>query len=134
MDVQTLVMEKFGLTAKRQGQEFHSPCPDCGGRDRLIWFGDSKGNGFCRQCLKTFWLLDLQKLDPLEKLEREQRAREYEAQQRGLQAQLLRKFQSRAQDYLRGWHDAMTFAAREWWHAQGITDDSMASYGLGACK
>ena len=132
LDIPTLVMERYGLTAKKQGREYHSPCPDCGGRDRMIWFDDDKGNGFCRQCYKTFWLTDLKTLDPLEKLEREQRAREYAERQRGLDAQLLTKFQSRADDYLRGWHDAMTYAAREWWHAQGITDETIEYYELGA--
>lgn len=133
LDIPTLVMERYGLTAKKQGREYHSPCPDCGGRDRMIWFDDDKGNGFCRQCLKTFWLTDLKTLDPLEKLERERRAREREAQERGMIARRIESFQRR-NDYRAGWHDAMTFAAREWWKAQGITDESIDDYELGACK
>lgn len=133
MDVPTLVMERFGLVAKKQGKEYHSPCPDCGGRDRLIWYNDDKGNGYCRQCYKTFWLTDLDKLDPLDKLERIQRARECEAQEQKMLEHRISKF--REQDaYRHGWHDAMNYAAREWWHGQGITDESIDWYGLGACK
>lgn len=131
IDIPTLVRGKYGLTAKKQGREYHSACPDCGGHDRMIWFGDEKGNGFCRQCLKTFWLTDLEK-DPLELARREQKAREYAERQRKLDAQMLKKFQSRATDYLQGWHDAMDFAAREWWHQQGITDESIDYFELGA--
>lgn len=133
IDIPNLVLDKFGLTAKKYGREWHSPCPQCGGKDRCIWFGDERGNGFCRQCLKTFWLSDLNELDPLEKLERARKARENAARETALQAARLSSWQERAA-YRQGWHDALSFAAREWWHAQGITDESIDWYGLGVCQ
>lgn len=97
----------------------------------MIWFSDGKGNGFCRQCLKTFWLTDLDKLDPLEKLERQQRARADAEREKMLQAARLETWKEK-QAYRQGWHDGMAYAAREWWHLQGITDESIDYFGLGA--
>ena len=132
LDIPTLVQHKFGMVAKRQGHEWHSPCPDCGGRDRCIWYGDCKGNGFCRNCLKTFWLTELS-VDPLEQLEREQLARANAERERLLQAARLKTWQEK-QAYRKGWHDALSYTAREWWHTQGITDDSINLFDLGCAK
>lgn len=131
MDIPSLVMQRYGLTAKKQGREYHSPCPDCGGKDRMIWFADDKGNGFCRQCYKTFWLTDLKTLDPLEKLERERMARETAERERMLKQRRLKSWQERSA-YRQGWSDALDYAAREWWKAQGITDETIEYYELGA--
>lgn len=128
-----LVLKRFGLVAKRTGNEYHSPCPECAGKDRCMWFADGKANGFCRQCLKTFWLDDAKQLDPLDRLEREQRARELAERERQLQAQRLATWQQRAA-YRKGWNDALSYAAREWWHAQGITDETIEQYELGATR
>jgi len=132
-DIPVLVYQKFGLEAKRKGNEYHSACPDCGGKDRCIWFNDETKNGFCRQCVKTYWLTDLEKIDPLEKLERQKRAREREEQEMAMLERRIASFQRRS-DYQAGWHDAMSFTAREWWRQQGITDESIDWYGLGMCK
>ncbi|MBA2705846.1 MAG: hypothetical protein H0U60_18575 [Blastocatellia bacterium] len=133
VDIPVAVFQKYGLTAKKQGNEFHSPCPACGGRDRMIWYGDDKGNGYCRQCQKTFWLMDLEKLDPLEKLDRMQRAKERETAERAILERRITKFHEQ-EAYRAGWHDGMNYAARQWWTAQGITEESIDWYGLGACK
>lgn len=132
-EIPVLVMQKFGLEAKRQGNEYHSPCPDCAGKDRCIWFNDETKNGFCRQCMKTFWLTDLEKIDPLEKLDRQKRAREREVQELAMIERRITDWQRRA-DYRAGFHDGMSYAAREWWMGQGITDESIDWYGLGMCK
>mgnify|MGYP001590180104 CR=1 FL=1 len=121
VDIPVAVMQRFGLVAKKQGKEHHSPCPECGGNDRLTWFGDGKGNGFCRNCLKTFWLTEAQELDPLEKLEQLAKEREIREREQSLMQARLTDWQSKAAAYRKGWHDAMSYAAREWWRKQGIT-------------
>jgi hypothetical protein len=133
LDIPTLVQERYGMVAKKQGREYHSPCPDCGGRDRMVWYGDDKGNGFCRQCLKTFWLTDLKQLDPLERLALEQQARANMEREKQMQAQNLKTWQEK-QAYRQGWNDALSYAAREWWHTQGIGDESISRYELGYRK
>lgn len=133
LDIPALVLQKFGMVAKKQGHEFHSPCPECGGRDRCIWFADGKGNGFCRNCIKTFWLTDLKQMDPLERLEMEQRARANIEREKQLIAKRLHTWQEK-QAYRQGWNDALSYAAREWWHSQGINDDSISRFELGATK
>lgn len=132
-DIPVLVMQKFGLVAKRVGREWRSACPSCGGHRRFVWYGDGKGNGFCQQCHETFWITDLKTMDPLERLEMEQRARVDMEREIRLQVARLKTWQEK-QAYRRGWNDALSYAAREWWHRQGIEDASIDCYGLGACK
>lgn len=36
-------------TGRKDGGEWHSPCPRCGGKDRFMFWPEA-GNFFCRQC------------------------------------------------------------------------------------
>lgn len=46
---------KYGLNPKKvTGNEYHSPCPWCGGRDRfIIKLNENGGTFWCRQCKKS---------------------------------------------------------------------------------
>lgn len=121
--------KRWGLSPKRTGQEWHSPCPVCGGRDRFMIF--SNGGYYCRQCEMTGWLDDDKrdwKPDPA-------------IAQKWLEEQAARKAAQYARDrewqagfkvgYIRGWHDAMGGRERGWWNAQGISNFQIDHYGLG---
>lgn len=130
-DVPTRVMEKFGIVAKKRGKEFHSPCPECGGRDRMIWW--ERGNGWCRQCDFKTWIDDGLKVENL--AERAAYLAQCIAKEKKIEQDKLAAWQDGFKTgYLWGWHDAMTATQREWWHSQGIDDEMIDLYALGYCR
>lgn len=130
VDVPAAVLEKFGLNTKRQGKEWHSPCPECGGHDRMIWF--ERGNGWCRQCDFKVWLDGNNK--KMDLAERAAYLAQCIAREKQIEQHKLETWQEGFKTgYLWGWHDAMTEQHRAWWHAQGIADDVIDGYVLGYC-
>jgi len=122
---------RWGLSPKRRGREWHSPCPQCGGEDRFIIFAN--GGFWCRHgdCGYRGWLDDDKqdwKPDP-------------RLAQKWLEDKAIREAEQYAKDlawregfkvgYIRGWHDAMSERERAWWYQQGITSYQIDHYTLG---
>jgi hypothetical protein len=121
---------RWGITPKKIGHEWHSPCVQCGGTDRLMIF--KNGGMYCRQCEYKGWLNDdgkNWKPDPLlmiqqaerVKLEREQREQRWRDWCNGFAAGY----------FWREWHDHMTEANRQWWQKQGVHKQLQDYYELG---
>lgn len=121
--------KRWGIAPKRTGQEWHSPCYVCGGRDRFIVFAN--GGYYCRQCETHGWLDEDRrdwKPDPI-------------LAQKWVEEQATRKAQQYARDaewragfkvgYVRGWCDAMGVREHGWWNAQGISNYQIGHYALG---
>ncbi len=129
--VQEIAFRRWGLSPRRRGREWHSPCPVCGGEDRFVIF--KNGGYWCRQCGLQGWLDDdapRSKPDPLVL----QRHAEELARRRREQAERDRAWaRGYEAGYWQGWHDAMQATHRMWWHARGVTDRMIDYYGLGYC-
>lgn len=129
-DIPVLAFQKWGLTLKRSGKEFHSPCFNCGGRDRLITW--ELGNYYCRQCGVKGWLDSTHK--PMDLAERARILAEDIARRKQIEQSKLNDWQEGFKTgYLYGWHDAMSAQQRDWWHRQGMTDEIIDGYVLGYC-
>ncbi|NIQ88778.1 MAG: hypothetical protein GWN93_06720 [Deltaproteobacteria bacterium] len=136
-DPVSTIENTFGVTLKKvSATEYQGPCPWCGGTDRFhVW---EKGNYWCRpgpgHCGRKGWVdkLDGQKQltqEALTELRLQRLERKQEETDRRLAA--LERM-ARCQDHL-AYHQALTDSAVEWWHTQGINDDSISRYTLGYC-
>ena len=122
---------RWGLDPVRTGTEYHSPCPRCGGRDRLVIFENGfvwcrPGNGHCGM---TAWLDDDQPYTPdtnyprvdLAHIRRQQKDETLAAWQDGFKQGF----------FVRQWHEAMQEAQRAWYRKRGIEDWLQDYYELG---
>lgn len=121
--------KRWGLSPKKQGKEYHSPCFICGGRDRFMIF--ENGGYFCRQCGVTGWLDNDRrdwKPDPLKiKAHADEVVR-----QRDLQRAKNEGWKAGHQaGYWEGWHAALSNENRAWWNGRGIKDHQINEYTLG---
>ena len=130
----------WGLSFKiKNSEEACSPCPWCGGRDRFLIF--HTGYYMCRpgdgHCAKTGWILEDEQ-DRLTSIElallsvaREQAKakREIEDHERRLSA--LEKM-SKSTDHARYYNNGAQ--ARDYWHSEGINDESIKRWMLGYCQ
>lgn len=118
--------------AEREGpNEWSSPCPFCGGRDRFRIFGKSaqgEERYWCRRCNKKGFM-NSRKLTPeqIEEYRIKQVARrEQERREREKRTALLN-----STDYWRGYHDAMRDMARVEWRKRGLPDGAQDWLSLG---
>lgn len=127
----------FGVALKKVTRtEYQGPCPWCGGKDRFhVW---QKGNYWCRpgpgHCGRQGWV---DKLTGQESLAPDQlvemRLRRLEEAKRETERRLSAlERMAHCQDHF-NYHNALNDDAMEWWHTQGIDDDSIRRYTLGYC-
>lgn len=111
--------------------EWHGPCPTCGGTDRFIVWRD-RGNYWCRQCgLKGFLDGNAEQPSADEIAALEQRIREREERDRLLQTEAGRRLAE--EQYWRGFHDCMDQQHRQYWLDEGIPDWAVDYFDLGFC-
>ena len=133
----------WGLSFKEKtDQEACSPCPFCGGTDRFLVF--HTGYYMCRpgpgHCGKTGWVLNdfLAKNDQritaveLQQLaaDAKQAQQQKEIEDLKLRTAALEKMAA-SQDHLK--YHAQVEKARDYWHAEGLTDESITRWKLGYC-
>lgn len=125
-----------GKFDKAGANEWHGPCPRCGGQDRFVIFTDREypsWNWFCRQCHPDpAWIDELNPrlkgiehdITPAERAERAARMA-FEAEQR-LAAEIERaKLALQGLQEARAWlryHDQLTEEARRRWDSWGIPE------------
>lgn len=123
---------------KKTADEASSSCPFCNqGDDRFLIFDD--GGYWCRQCESKGWLdeenSEWSQLDPLERrvrlLEAEQRRARREREEQARQLSALQRMM-RCTDHLK-YHDMLDWDAIEYWHDEGMNNDTIDTYKLGFC-
>lgn len=130
--VKEICLRRWNVVAKRTGQYWTSPCPQCGGTDRFRVY--PSGYFQCRplegHCGMTGWLDDDRPFqpDPTFALRLAQDRAAEEAKR--LQKSEDWKDGYRA-GYYRGYHDALKIHNRRWWYGRGVTDYEIDYYGLG---
>lgn len=134
IDVVALAYEKYGVTLKKAGKEYHSNCPmPCcrgEGKDRfVVW---PQGNWFCRRSGESGWLTELE-VRPMP--DRIKTLAERIARDKQIEDDHLAAWQAGfVEGYVRGWHDAMSTKHRAWWYAQGMSDEIIDGWQLGCCN
>ena len=136
----SLIETRFGIVLKRVGpHEWAGPLPHCGGEDRFHFWDDRlnwwcrPGPGHCGQQGFPRPTSRSRKADQ-ENNRSEWRLQALERQQREQEERLSRlERMHKCTDHLR-YHQALTDEAREYWWAEGITDESIARYLLGYCS
>jgi hypothetical protein len=121
---------RWGLTVKRTGHEWHSPCPVCGGRDRF-WINQD-GHYQCRHCPTSGWLDDDRKgfkPDPILMQKWKDDIQAEQAIQEKKNTDWQNGFDTGKQ--WRDWHDQMTQDNRTGWNMQGISNYLIDKYELG---
>lgn len=125
---------RWGITPKRTGKEYHSPCPFCRtGKDRfVIW---PNGGYWCRVCNETGFVIDRRRDKILDPIERLKLSNEFAAsladREAEKQAKLLVWQNGPEAARITGWHDAMTEDQRAYWCKEGIPDWAIEYYSLG---
>lgn len=123
---------------KKTANEASAACPFCmTGIDRFLVFAD--GGYYCRQCEAKGWIdeedSDWNKLDPTERrlrlIEAEQRRARQEREESARQISALQRM-AECQDYLH-YHDALTWEAIDYWHSEGMTNETIDQNKLGFC-
>jgi hypothetical protein len=131
--------KKFGI------DEYHGPCPMCGGRDRFVVFTARDfphWNFFCRQCHPdNGWLDEInpnlkenmtpEEINTIKIKELERRVQEIEHRQEK-QEKALEELR-REQSWLK-YHDNMNYERRRIWSNRGIPDDWQTFWLLGYCE
>lgn len=127
-DIISLAFSRFGIHLTATGQEFHGPCPECGGTDRwIVW---AEGNHFCRQCGLKGWLNANFTPSPDHlRLAQEREA----AVAAAVQDRLTRWQHNGAKQHVVEYHEALRDRDRAWWAAQGLTELQQDYYLLGYC-
>ena len=132
---------QLGLAAERfrKGgtQEYHGPCPFCGGKDRfIVWTDRDWPHWFwlCRKCGRDGWADELnprlkEELTPELKAEYARSRRAAEQARDGERRSALERFSTR--EIWKEFHQRMTFENREWWNSQGIPADWQDFWKLG---
>jgi hypothetical protein len=123
----------------KTSEEACSPCPFCGGTDRFLCWAN--GYWMCRpgggHCEQAGWLDDdqKQKLTPDEirfrRLEAEQHHQRRQLEEQAKRLTALERMHQ-CQDHIT-YHQQMDRDDLEYWHAQGINDESIKRYLLGVC-
>lgn len=122
------VYQAWSITMVESGRELHGPCPFCGtGKDRfIVW---PEGNYFCRVCENTGRVPGTGS-GPLGR----DTLRQVITAKRVKQAKRLSDWQQgHREGFIEGYQKAMGDVQRDYWHAEGITDESIQRYGLGYC-
>lgn len=110
--------------------EWHGPCPRCGGRDRFVVFADRpfpSWRWLCRVCSPDGgWVDELNPRlkEPISAEKRAEWARERERQER--ERERIRQEIINGLTLQQAWeifHDKMQTAQREWWRSQGVPDE-----------
>lgn len=118
--------------AEREGpNEWSSPCPFCGGRDRFRIFGKSaqgEERYWCRRCNKKGFM-NSNRLTP-EQLEayRIKRVAQREMERRERQR---RTEELNSAAYWRGYHDGLRDASRVEWRRRGLPDEAQDWFEFG---
>lgn len=125
---------RWGVSPKRTGNEWHSACPQCGGRDRFIIFPN--GGFFCRVCGCKGWLDDDSKNfkpDPtlLAKWQEDTAARDAERQKEIAERLTQLQTQAERNAYLLGRDDERRHIAKHYFNGEGISDWAIKHYQLG---
>ena len=134
-----LAEQRWHLQFKRKtSNEASSSCPFCRqGEDRFLVFAE--GNYFCRQCAAKGWVdekdRDYKKLTDTERrllaLEAEQRQAQREREENARRLSALERMHS-STDHLK-YHENLSWQAIDYWHGEGITNESIDFYQLGFC-
>jgi DNA primase len=129
--------QRWGITLHHEsGDEFSGPCPFCkGGDDRFNAWAEV-GNYWCRQCGAKGWLDEERvKLSRdeirLRKLEAEAAKARRERRQMKKRLSALEQM-AQCRDHIL-YHKLMDADDRNYWHSQGMTDDTIDRYLLGVC-
>lgn len=116
--------QKFGPN------EYHGPCPVCGGRDRFVLFTNRPfphWNYMCRVCTpEGGWIDQLNKTlrDPLTQAQRQEFARQRQREEAQRAVELAARMKQFTTDELWSeWHRRMVENNRQWWRQRGINDD-----------
>lgn len=126
-----------GYEFRIQKAEAHGPCPICGQADDDGFVIFSDGGTWCRAGNHTGWLDDDQQQTWTKE---EIRLRRIEAEQaRAARERLEIRRRLSALERLNQGHDHLDYhklldaTDRQWWHDQGISDESIDAYQLGVC-
>jgi hypothetical protein len=137
----TFLESKFSITFKRECRdEYSSPCPWCGGRDRFRVWRDA-GNYWCRpgpaHCGRSGWV---DELAGIRISDEERRLRKIEARQRELERQQAEQEERLTKLELLSknrpdlaYHNNLDMEALEYWWGEGMTNESIAKFRLGFC-
>ena len=118
---------QLGLAAERfrKGgtQEYHGPCPFCGGKDRfIVWTDRDWPHWFwlCRKCGRDGWADELnprlkEELTPELKAEYARSHKAAEQARDDERRSALERFSTR--EIWKEFHQRMTFENREWWNS-----------------
>lgn len=119
---------------KSTRDEYVGPCPFCqDGEDRFhVW--QEAGNYWCRMCgIKGFLNQLDKKYQPSQAAILEARLRHLERKQQEQERRLSAlEYMAKCQDHLH-YHNLLTEPLIDWWHNEGINQDSILSYKLGYC-
>lgn len=128
--VKSVAWKRWGLSMQRTGNEWHSGCPTCGGKDRF-WV-NALGHYQCRQCDTAGWLDEEDRKFRPDPLLLQHRA-EWEANEKAEHEKSWRDFANGVivGRFWQGWHDYMTEENIQWWLSQGITQQQIDYYELG---
>ncbi len=115
---------------KVRANEYHGPCPDCGGKDRFVIFTNRPfphWNYFCRVCTpEGGWLdqLNTQLRDPLTDAQRQEfiRLRKQQEQQAEA-ARIIRLKEFTTAELWAELNRRMSEDNKQWWRQRGIDDD-----------
>jgi len=123
-----------GLKFKRKThKEYCSTCPFCGGDDRFMIY--LEGNYWCRVCQAKGWIDEGEKLSVeeirLRRIESEQRAIKRCQEEQECRLSALERMH-KCQDHL-CYHQSLTDQVRQYWHSEGINNNSIEQYLLGYC-
>jgi DNA primase len=130
MELTRLQIETLPHYRKKTASEYSASCPDCGGRDRFLYWPD-KGNYFCRKCGAKGFVSDAAiGWTPEERERYHQEAAERARLEREAKRAAVEDLAARAHLADEYYHQ---LTDRSFWYGKGVNDWAIDHYRLGYC-